>query len=207
MACARWLFPLSILTAVGCARTPLPDARVAAVAFAAAVERKDVDALFNLLNEASRHAVTKAELAQLLATAYPELQVRAQGFAGTDAEVTAAARVLYANGRVGTLSLEHGEFRIRTLDSLPAGARSPVEALAQLRGALARRSYASLVRTMSKQTQAALEEHVTSLVQALDNPDSLELTVDGDSATAKTRSGHRVELKQEGGVWTIQDFE
>jgi hypothetical protein len=207
MACARWLFTVSLLTLVGCARQPLPDPRVAAVAFAAAVERKDVNAVFDLLDETSKQAVTKAELAELLATASPELQVRVQGFARKDAEVTAEARVQYANGRGGTLSLEQGEFRIRTLDTLPRGARSPAEALAELRGALSRRSYAALVRILSQQSQAELEEHVNSLVQALDNPDSLEVALDGNSATAKTRNGHRVELKQEGGVWTIQDFE
>jgi hypothetical protein len=207
MVYARGWLAGVVLAAVGCSQSAIPDPRPAAQAYARAIERRDVDALFELLDAPSRQALTKSELARLLATSYPELRRQARAFARPDAEVTSQVRVAYSAGRVAYLSVEGGELRIRSVDDFPAEAHTPIEALAQLRTVLLRRNYPALTRILTQDTNKQLEAHTQSLVDALKHPEALDIEVTGDTAVARTRGGHRVELKQEDGFWKIQDFE
>jgi hypothetical protein len=121
--------------------------------------------------------------------------------------IKAHARVRYPDGEDATLDLEHGAFRIAAADALPAGARTPVEALEQLRRVLARRSYAGLLRVLSPSTRAAVESDLRSLVDGLERPDGLEVRIAGDSATVQIPGGHQVKLRRESGVWRVDDFD
>ena len=109
------------------------------------------------------------------------------------------ARVRFADGEDATLVVDdEGAFRIATADALPAGARSPEQALEQLRRVLARRSYAGLMRVLSPATRSAIESDLRSLVIGLEHPEGLEVNVAGDAATVQNPRGSRGEAPARG---------
>jgi hypothetical protein len=203
----RALLILLMLAVNACSASQLPDPEEAVAVYAAAIERGDADALYALLDRDSQRAVSREELVRILQSTRADLTARARLFRAADARSNTEARVAFADGRVGYLVAEEGQFRIQGLDLLPLGARTPEEALGRLGRALKSQSHVALAGVLTRQTKAQLEEHLSSLAGSLDHPGEVELEIDGDSAVATTRSGRRVELVQEDGFWKIRDFE
>ncbi len=203
MSC-RW--PL-LLLACGCASSatvPPPEPTVAR--YADALKRGDADALYGLLSAESKRAISKGELARILKEQKDELAAHAAEIGSSERSIDAHARVRYADGEVVALDLVGGRFRIAAADALPAAARTPSQALGQLRSVLARRSYAGLLRVMSPKTRAAMEHDLRALVEGLTEPEALQIDVVGDAATVTVPGGHEVRLRREDGVWHIDDF-
>lgn len=203
----RWFTFLAISPlAFGCART-IPDPREAVAAYAEAVERRDTGAIYGMLTERSRRQWHFEEVRSLVEDAHEELAMQARELSHESATVWATARMRYADGEDATLDLEDGVFKITAADALPAGGRSPEQALEQLRRVLARRSYAGLMRVLSSGTRAAIESDLRSLVEGLAHPEGLEIEVDGDRASVRVEGGHRVKLRREQGLWRVEDFD
>jgi hypothetical protein len=144
---------------------------------------------------------------RLLADSRAEIVRQAKAVGSPNAEVTATVDVPYLDGEHGVLVLEGGEFRVSAADGLPSVARTPEQALGELRGALARRSYAALLRVLSKDTRGTVEADIRSLVGGLEHPDSLDVRVRGETAEVEVPGGHKVVLKREAGIWRVQDFD
>ena len=87
--------------------------------------------------------------------------------------------------------------------TLPGGARTPSEALANLRRVLARRSYAGLMSVVTPATRAAIEHDLRSLVTGLEQPSTLPIEAHGDDADVAVPGGHHVHLHREGDLWRI----
>lgn len=174
-------------------------------AYAAALERGDAEALYAMLSEESRRAISREELASVLKSQRPELSEHAAALASSDRVVDARAEVRFGDGEVVALDLDDGGFRVTAADALPAAAKTPEQALGQLRQVLARRSYAGLLRVLSPKTRAAVEHDLRSLVEGLAEPDALDVDVVGDTATVTVVGGHRVDLRREDGVWYVDD--
>jgi hypothetical protein len=191
----------------GCGRSAMPDPRDAAARYARAVERGDAAAVHALLTSGARQRYGEAETARLLRDARAELVARAKAVADASAVVNASAELRFTDGEAVHLALEDGEFRVDAAGTLPAAARTPAEALEQLRRALARRSYAALVRVLSADTQSALEGELRSLVKGLHDPETLNIRVDGERAEVEVPGGHVVRLRREAGVWRVEDFD
>jgi hypothetical protein len=115
--------------------------------------------------------------------------------------------VRYDDGERAVLDLEDGVFKVGSADALPSAPRTPAEALGALRKALARRSYPALVRVLSAETQTALESDWDALVRGLEDPETLDVRVQGDRAEVQLSGGHVVKLRRELGVWRIEDLE
>jgi len=180
--------------------TPVVDA------YAAAVERGDADAIYRMMSEESRRAISRQEIGRVLKEQRAELVAHAKELRSAERVVNAHAEVRYDDGEVVSLDLNDGEFRVTAADALPASARSPAQALSQLRRVLARRSYAGLLRVLSPRTRAAMERDMRALVEGLTEPESLQIEVVGDAATVSIPGGHQVKLKREDGVWHVDDF-
>ena len=135
-------------------------------------------------------------------------ELSAQGtFLGRpEAKPEAVAVVRYEDGEVAELALEEGVFRVSSAAALPVSPRTPSEALAGLRQALARRSYAALVRVLAAETRSALESDASAIVRGLEDPETLEIEVEGDQAEVELPGGHVVKLKRESGVWRVEDL-
>lgn len=207
LAGSAGLFAVAAL-ATGCVAGRVPDPRDAARGYADAARRGDADAIYDMLSEKGRRSLSRDEVRRIVKDERGELADEAKALTSPSAVVKARARVRYADGEVATLVLDdEGVFRIGAADALPAGARTPEQALEQLRRVLARRSYAGLMRVLSPTTRSAIENDLRSLVTGLDHPEGLEVNVVGDSATVEVPGGHQVRLKREGGTWHVEDFD
>jgi hypothetical protein len=191
----------------GCGGSGIPDPKEAVNAYAAAAARGDADAIYGMMSEKSRRALTSDEVRRMVKDERAELAEQAKAVTAPGVVIKARARIEFPDGEDASLDLEDGAFRITAADALPAGARTPVQALEQLRRVLARRSYAGLIRVLSPATRSAMESDLRSLVEGLERPEGLEVHVTGDAATVQVPGGHEVKLTREGGVWRVEDFD
>lgn len=195
------------LAICGCAGAAVPDPRTAGSEYEAAVKKQDATALYELLDEEAKRALDERRVAQLLKESQKELLARAEALAGPDATVTAQAELRFSDGEVVVLQLEDGRFRLSSAAAFPSGANTPVQALHELRVALSRRSYQGLLQVLSSDTRASVEDQAADLVGALEQPETLDIVVNGDRATVTTPGGHRIDLLNEDGIWKVRDFE
>jgi len=197
---------LAGLTA-GCAAPRMPDPKVTAVSFAEAAKAGDSERIYAMLSREAQRDFGPEGTRRLVAESKPELARQGTALLGPGARVEALAEIRFDDGESAVLELEGGVFRLSSLGTVPSGARSPAEALGDFRRALARRSYPALLGVLSLETRDALESDLRSLVEGLENPQSLEVKVSGESAVVTVPNGHQVKLKREAGVWKIQDFD
>jgi hypothetical protein len=161
-----------------------------------------------MMSEKGKKALSRDEVRKIVADEKDELASQAKAVTATGVVVKSRARVRFADGEDATLVLgDDGSFKVAGADALPAGARTPEQALEQLRRVLARRSYAGLMRVLSPATRSAIEGDLRSLVIGLEHPEGLDVSIAGDNATVQVPGGHEVKLRREGGVWHVEDFD
>jgi hypothetical protein len=197
----------AVVLASGCARATMPDPKTAVAAYADAAAKGDANAMYGMLSERSRHSMKPEDVRRILADQGTELAEQARALSGSTAIVRASAKLRFADGEDAVLDLERGEFHVSSADGLPAGARTPEQALEQLGRALARRSYAGLMRVLSPSTRSAIESDMRSLVEGLSHAEGLDIQVSGDVASVHIQGGHLVKLRREGGIWKVEDFD
>jgi len=198
---------LAFAFACGCASAAVPDPRAAARAYADAASRGDSDALYGMLTAASRQARSRDDTRKLVESERAELAEQGRELQRADLRVEATAFLRYADGEEAALDLRDGRYGVTAAGALPGGARTPEEALGQLRRVLARRSYPALMRVLSPATRAAVENDLRALVDGLSEPDALPVQVNGDTALVAVPGGHQVRLKREEGIWRVEDFD
>lgn len=196
-----------VLALAGCAGAPIADPTEAARRYADAAQRADADAIYAMMSEEARRAFSQAEVRTLVREQRAELSEQAKALRGPGVVVKAEASVRYADGEEVGLAVESDGYRISAVEALPSSARTPLQALSQLRRVLARRSYSGLIRVLSPTTRAAIEADLRSLVEGLEHPEGLELDIQGDMATVVVPGGHEVRLRREGGQWHVETFD
>jgi len=195
------------LFGVGCAAasaTTSPDAAIDA--YADALAQGDAAAIHAMLDATSARSLSKEELRRLFEDLKPELAEQARALRAAGRSVKSGAEIAYPGGEVVHLDLEGGAFRVAAADALPAGARTPSEALAQLRKALSRGSYRGLLRVLSPRTRAAIAQEMRALLDGLAAADALLIELKGDSAFVNVPGGHRVQLRRTDGIWYVEDM-
>ena len=210
-ALSQLVLPVALTLAqtvtAGCAAKNELDPRSAADAYAKAAAAGDADALYAMMSDDARARRTAGEVRTMVADERAELLDRANALAARDAKIEARAKLRFADGEEATLDLERHRYLVTTAGALPGGARTPAEALDELRRVMARRSYAGLMRVVSSSTRAAIEHDLRSLVLGLENPSTLAIDPHGDDADVLVPGGHHVKLKREGGIWRVDDFD
>ena len=63
-----------------------------------------------------------------------------------------------------------------------------------------------MVRVLSAETRGALESDVSAIVRGLEDPETLDVEVEGDEAEVELPGGHVVKLKRESGIWRVEDL-
>jgi hypothetical protein len=192
---------------VGCGTQDVPDPRTAANAYAAAAARGDADAIYGMMTTNAQKERTKDDVRKIVQSEREELSEQGRALQSKDARVEATARLKFEDGEEAALDLKDGRFYVTSAGALPGGARTPEQALDQLRRVVARRSYAGLMRVLSPATRAAMEQDLRTLVEGLERPETLQVQVTGDNATVNVPGGHHVRLKRDGGVWRVDDFD
>jgi hypothetical protein len=190
-----------------CAPRALPDPRAAADAYATSAARGDADAIYTMMTASAQKARTRDDVRRIVQGERAELAEEARALSAKDARVEATARLRFEDGEEAALDLKDGTFWVTSAGALPGGARTPEEALDQLRRVVARRSYAGLMRVLSPATRASIEQDLRALVTGLDHPETLQVIVTGEAASVAVPGGHHVRLKRDGGVWRVDDFD
>jgi hypothetical protein len=204
---ARLSLCLSAALLAACSRPAVPEPRSAVEAYAKALVRGDAEAVYQMMTPESQRTYGRAGTQAMLRDAREELAQEGRSLLATPPETRTAAIVRYVDGERAELVLERGKLGIRAADVLPYAARTPEEALAGLRAALGRRSYAALVRLLSSESRSAAENDLRTLVEGLEDPETLEVQVHGDEAEVQVPGGHSVKLKREAGIWRVRDFD
>ena len=202
-----WFLGVAIALTTGCAPRTLPDPKAAADAYAAAASRGDADAIYAMMTSSAQKGRSRDDVRAIVASERAELAEQAKALSAKDARTSATARLRFDDGEETALELEGGHFFVTSAGALPGGARTPEEALDQLRRVVARRSYAGLMRVLSPATRAAIEQDLRALVTGLEHPETLQVQVTGDTASINVPGGHHVRLKRESGVWRVDDFD
>ena len=156
---------LAILLLVACSRPSIPDPRAAATAYAEAAQRGDADVIYGMLSSDAQRDYGQEGVRKLVADTREELRQHGKALASEKISSQTEAVVRYADGEQAELVLQDGVLKINAVAALPAGARTPAEALDELRQALARRSYSGLVRVLTSESRSALENDMRSLVE------------------------------------------
>jgi hypothetical protein len=190
-----------------CAPKGLPDPRVAAQRWADAVRTGDEGVVYSMLTSASQRDQGRSGVKRLLAQHRAELQALARSTLTPNARIDTSAEVNFGNDRTARVVLEDGGFKVAAAAALPAAAASPRDALRELREVLARRSFAGLLRVLTRDTAQGLEASLRDLLDALEEPSTLEIELEGRRATARLPGGHTVQLEHEDGVWRVKDFD
>ncbi len=191
----------------GCARPIVPDPKATVQEFARAAEAGDSVKIYAMLTRGSRQQYGKAGTERLVGEAKVELKRLGRTLREGPTEVKTEAEVYFIDGERAVLPVEAGAFKVGALGTLPAAARTPVQALSELRQVLARRSYSGMMRVLTEDSRSALEADLRSLVVGLQDPETLDVQVTGDTAEVKLPGGHLVKLKREDGVWRVEDFD
>ncbi|MEO7036947.1 MAG: hypothetical protein ABI548_23560 [Polyangiaceae bacterium] len=193
--------------AVGCAAARMPDPKLAAAQYADAAKNGDSERIYTLLSREAQRDFGRQGTHDLVQQAKAELSHQGTALLAPGVKVQAAAEISFADGESALFDLEDGAFRLSSLGTVPSRARTPAEALGDFRRALARRSYPALLGVLSRETRSALEGDLKSLVEGLENPETLDVQISGDNAVVDVPGGHQVKLHREAGVWQILDFD
>lgn len=195
------------LGAGACARQALPDPRLTAQRWAAAVEAGDPREVYALLSTSAQRAQGQAGVERRLASDRKEVVALARAGASRSAALVTTVDVAFGDDRTARVVLEGGQFRVAAAGALPAGAASPRDALKELREVLAQRSFAGLLRVLTRDSARALDGGLEDLVDALAEASSVEIDVEGRRATALLPGGHTVTLEREDGIWRVKEFD
>ena len=171
------------------------------------MQKGDPRAAFQLLSAEAQRNYGPKGVEQLMAEHRDELVVAGQATASALARLEASASIEFADDRAARVMLERGRFRIAAAGAFPAAAATPLDALRELREVLARRSFAGLLRVLTRDRAQTLEASLEDLVKALNEPSSLELELEGRRAVAKLPGGHKIELEREDGLWRVKEFD
>lgn len=202
---------LAAATNAACTQQALPDPREAANAYAAAAQIPDArlraDAIYAMMTTTAQRERSQEDVRKIVADETSELAEQGFAIASKDARVEATARLRFEDGEEAALELRDGRYWVTASGALPGGARTPEEALDQLRRVAARRSYAGLMRVLAPATRAMIEQDLRTLVLGLDRPETLPVKITGDAALVSVPGGHIVKLKREGGIWRVDYFD
>jgi hypothetical protein len=193
------------LLVFGCGHAPVPDPKNVLVEYNQAIERGDSATLRDMLSERAKQDWSSEQVDKVIKRDRAELRVYAQGF-GKMARTEANARFELLDGSEVELELQTGRYGITSAGDLPSGASTPQGALVKLRGALLHNRYGALLRSLTPSSRRVLEEDMKSLIVGLSNPRTLEVQVQGESATANLVGGHIVQMRRVLGMWYVENF-
>lgn len=190
-----------------CAPKPLPDPRLTARRWVDAIQAGDADATYALLTDTARRQHGRDGVARLLTADRRELLSLGQAAMASTAVLATRADVRFGGDRTARVVLEEGRFRVAAAAALPVGAESPRDALRELREVLVQRSFAGLLRVLTRQSAESLDGGLEDLIEALAEPSTAQIDVEGRRATARLPGGHSITLEHEDGIWRVKEFD
>ncbi len=162
---------------------------------------------YDLLSQEQRARMSRQEFVETAQEHPEEVEAQARQLGLQLAEpIPVWAEIRLADGEVVTLVLEEGEWRIA---DGPAGAislASPLQTVRALRRSLRRRSYAAVLRVLSREARSQLEDEITRIIDGLEDEEDLRIEVTGNRARVIYDENHFIELVREDGAWVVVDM-
>lgn len=183
--------------ACGSAR-PAPDPAPYVADLAAALRSGDADSI-------ARATGRSADVVRL-AEPSNGAELHALGETLRSASVDPRARVFLGDGGTIALVREGESWRVdRGVLGRPSLAR-PEDAVLALHDALARSRVLAVTALMARAPRAELESELERWIDGTADPDALEISVEGESATVVTPTGEQIELARESGEWRVVEL-
>lgn len=186
-------------------RVPHPDAVLQQ--YVEHIEGGELDAAYALLSEAQRQSMSLDEF-RTAAQEHPEelaSQVRELRRQMTE-PIPVRAEIRLDSGDVATFQLHGGRWRIAEGAAGAVSLTSPTQTLRALRRALLRRSYRGVLRVLSREARAQVEDEIARIIEGIEDEESLTIEVTGNRARVIYDENHFLELQREDGEWMIVDM-
>lgn len=199
--------PLLVLLAACASATPAPVGPESTVqAWADGLRAKDAEAIWALLDPATRQRVSVGEVARLLEQNEAELHARAEQLAVVE-DLESRAVVPLPSGEQAVLMLEGGEWRlVGGVLGAPA-LTTPEDAVRALRRALARGRADGVLELLARAPRAALRAEIARFLADTEDELDWETTVQGNEARVQTSGARVIRLVREAGEWRIVDVQ
>lgn len=191
------------LVCLGCGARKVPSPEPVLREYQQAVGRKDADKLYSLLSEQARKEISPETLKRILARDHAQLSDFAERINAADVKETVELQL--SAGTVAELELLEGRFWITSTGGLPPRPRTAEQAAVLLKQAVETRSYDQALALMSHDGRAKLEAVFERLDTSLSELSAAVVEVKGTRATIEFPSGLLLELKQEQGVWKVDE--
>ena len=200
---------LVLSSAGGCASAaPIEGPEQTLDSYVAALRSGDAAAVYALLDQDTKDALTVEELAAVLADNRQEAAEQADALDATrDATLAAEARVPTRHGETVVLLLEDGSWKLLGGVLGAPALRTPRDAVLALRRALERRSLPGVLRVLSRGTRAELETEMDRLLEDTEDELGLDYEIQGNEAVVTTSTGRRIVLSREAGEWRVVEVE
>ena len=204
----RWPVPLLAFTAAACASAPaarVPEPLHTTQALARAVQADRPEQAYALLDPTLRAQLDLPTFTALWRDQRGELQALAAALGRVEPAQHAQAEVELQDGERVGLALQDGQWRIASGVLDAQAFDTPLDAVAELRRALARQSLPALLRVLSRERRAAWLATFEDSMEHTSDPLDLEVELRGDEAIVHLRAGGEVHLKREAGQWHVWD--
>jgi hypothetical protein len=173
-----------------------------------ALEAGDIDAAYGLLSSAQRRAISLEQLQSLAASYQDEVREQARQLERLRSEpVPVRAEMRGPGSQVATFTLEDGRWRIAEGAVGAASLESPLQAVRALRRALERRSYGAVMRVLSRDSRAVIEDEVARIAEQLADEEGLRVEITGNRARIVYDETHFIDLAREDGEWVVADMD
>lgn len=171
------------------------------------METGNVDGAYELLSDAQRQRVSREEFQEAAQQFPEERESQARELRRQMAEpIPVTAEIRLSSGEVATFVLQNGQWRIAEGAAGAVSLASPLQAIRTLRRALQRRSYREVVRVLSREARAQVEDEIARIVDGLEDEGSLTIEVTGNRARIIYDENHFVDLQREDGEWVVVDM-
>lgn len=186
-------------------RVPHPDGTLQR--YIEHVEQGELDEAYELLSEAERQRVSLEEFQRAARENPEELASQVRELRRQMADpIPVRAEVRLESGDVATFELYEGRWRIAEGAAGAVSLTSPVQTLRALRRALQRRSYRGVLRVLSREARAQVEDEVVRIIEGIEDEESLTIEITGNRARIVYDDTHFLELQREDGEWMIVDM-
>lgn len=206
----RALVAMTALTlACGGGPTRVAGPEATLEAYTRALRAGDSRAAYDLLDPETREAIAYEEFEATFESNQAELREQADQVedAVKADEVASRAEVPLREGEKAILTLEDGRWTLLggVLDA-PA-LQTPLDAVAALRHAIQRRSLRGLMRVLSREARAGLDDERRRFLEETADPLDLEVEIQGNEARVRLTGGRLLRLRREAGEWRVVDVE
>ena len=192
---------------VSCRPAQLVSPKSATLAYAEAIERQDVDALWELMSIEARQALSKADLKGLLLLHRAELKARARAIRKSQSAAHSQAIVLLDQGQQVELKEQEGRFVITADPLLVLVADTPIKAIERFRIALEARDLEQLFAGFAPSQRDELSLGLESLERALSELEFALVDINGTKSTVTFPGGTVIHLQQSSENWLITEIQ